>query len=181
MLVQSSNPKGIDVSIQALQTKMFTYLSTLWSLDVLSPDYSCYDRCYRNQTKDGLVPEVWNGNDYKQVFFDDKTKVQSFFDLSPNIQVNSNGNNVASVYLIFMVNLEIKGKNIRPDEEIRQDVQSFLSSNPFGFNLNSISIGLDNVFSDFNASKIKYRDMNPLHCFKFTLEKTYNHKDHICP
>lgn len=181
MLNQSINPKGIDVSIQAFQAKMFTYLTTLWSIDTLAPDYQSYDRCYRNQLKDGLVPEVFTGNGYKQVLFDDKLKVQSFFDIGNRITTNEDGSNECEVYLIFMLNLEkLKGKGIRPDEEVRQDIQGFLNSSYFGFNLKQIVLGIDNVFSDFDSTKIKYRDMQPLHCIKFIFDKTYSFKEHIC-
>lgn len=181
MLVQAPNPKGIDKSLQQLQSKMYTHLTALWSLDALSPDYQCYDRCFRNQTKEGLVPEIYSTNGYKQVLFDDKHKVQSFFDIDSRINVNSDGSNNVEVYLIFMLNLEkLKGKGIRPDELVRQEIQTFLDNNYFGFILKSITLGLDNVFSEFNSTKIKYRDMQPLHCLKFTFDKTYSFKDHIC-
>lgn len=179
MLSQSPSPKGIDKSLQDFQSKMYTYLCTLWGLDSLSVDYNCFDRCFRNQNKEGIVPEIYTSNGYKQVLFDDKCKVVSFFDIGSTISVDLS--NEAEVHLIFMANLEkLKGKGLRPDEEFRQDIQTFLDSGYFGFNLNQITLGLDNVFNEYATTRIKYRDMNPLHCVRFTFSKTYSFKDHVC-
>ena len=182
MLIKSANPKGIDYSIQQLQADLYAFLIDRWTLDGLSPDYTCYDRCYRNQTKDGIIPEVFTGKGYKEVLFDDKVKVLSFFDIENSItyDTDNNGNRV-NVSLLFMVNLKkLKGDNIRPDEEVRQDVQTFLQHEKYGFMLNGIEIGLENVFANFQSLRIKYRDLNPLHCFRFNFTKVYRFTDHVC-
>ena len=175
MIVQAPSPVGIDFKLQKFQTDLHSHLISGWGLDsVLATDYACYDRCYRNQTKDGFIPEVYQSSgNYKEVALDDKVKAISFFGLGNSIDYDTNSNiNVADVHLIFMVNLEsIKGSG-RLDEAVRQDVQKFLQHELYGFRLQNITIGIDNVFTEYAgfASRLKFRDLNPFHLFRFDFE-----------
>lgn len=184
MLIQAPNPVGIDYKLQQFQTKMHSYLITKWGLSLTSAnDYKCYDRCYRNQTKEGFKPEVYDQNgSYTDLLFNDNVKVQSFFGIGNTLNYSQpNKANDADVHLIFMVNLEkLKNTKTRPDEEVRQDIQSFLVHSHFRFILTSIQIGIDTVFSDYSAVTVKYRDMQPLHCFRFNFDNLYTFSDHEC-
>lgn len=186
MIVQSPTPCGIDISIQEFQNKLHTGLVTAWSLDSVSEkEYLCYDRCYRNQTKNGFIPEVYNGrNEYKQVLFNDKVKVLSFFGIGNSSEYNQFEQlNTTDVHLIFFVNLKaIKGGTGRLDEEVRQDVQSICNREANGLILTSIEIGIDNILSEYSGASdlMKYRDLNPYHAFRFNFSLTYDFKDHTC-
>lgn len=183
MLVQAPSPKGIDYKLQQFQTRLHTHLITQWALDTLAPDYTCYDRCYRNQNKNGFIPEVYHQNgSYKEVAVDDKVKALSFFGMGEVVDYNTdNNNNTADVHLIFCVDLKkLKGGTARPDEEVRQDVQTFLQHEYFGMMLQGIEIGIDNVFREYTGLRVKFRDMQPLHCFRFNFRFTYRFSDHEC-
>lgn len=185
MIIQAPSPVGIDFKLQKLQSDLHAHLISQWSLNAnLSTDYACYDRCYRNQTKNGFTPEVYQSNgNYKEVLFDDKVKAFSFFGVGNNIEYKADSNgNIVDVHLIFMVNLEsLKGSG-RKDEEARQDVQLFLQHELYGFQLKGIQIGIDNVFNEYSGfePKIKYRDLNPFHCFRFNFTTLYHFTDHQC-
>lgn len=183
MLVQAPNPRGIDFKLQKFQTNLHTHLISKWVLDANAPDYTCYDRCYRNQNKNGFIPEVYTQNgDYKEVAVNDNVKVLSFFGMGPTVTYLTESNlNQSEVHLIFCANLKkVKATNSRPDEAIRQDVQDFLQHEYFGFLLNSIEIGIDNVFSEYSGLQIRYKDLQPFHCFRFNLAVTYPFNDHQC-
>lgn len=183
MLIQSPNPKGIDVKLQKFQRDLHTHLIAKWGLDANSNDYTCYDRCYRNQKANGFIPEVYNQNgSYTDVVFNDNIKALSFFGLGNSIEyLMSNHSNVASVHLIFCVDLKkLKGGVTRPDEEVRQDVQLFAYLKKYSFIPTSIEIGIDNVFTEYNALQVNYKDLQPFHCFRFNFDVTYPFKDHVC-
>jgi hypothetical protein len=58
----------------------------------------------------------------------------------------------------------------------------FLQHGLYGTQLRQIILGIDNVFSDYPGflNSVKYRDMNPYHCFRFDLDRIYNFTDHKC-
>lgn len=184
MLIKAPSPKGIDYKLQKYQTDLHTFLINRWGLTSgLATDYLCYDRCYRNQNKNGFIPEVYNQNgSYSDVAFNDKVKVLSFFGLGNTIEHNMrNHANNAKVHLIYCVNLKkLKGGVTRPDEETRQDVQYFTTLKKYGFNLESIDIGIDQVFLEYTGLRVNYRDLQPFHCFRFNFNVLYSYDDHEC-
>lgn len=179
MLNQRTDITGIDVLITKYQTKLHTYLCTLWGLDTLSPsEYLCYDRCYRTQSKNGYIPEVFNGTDYKEVLLNDNSKVLSFFGIGNTI-TQSNETMSANVHLIFFVNLK-RVFNAYKDETARQNIIQFASKGDYGFKFESIVIGLDNVLTEYNGSKLNFKDLNPYHIFRLNFTINYNLNKHIC-
>lgn len=179
MIIQRTDITGIDVLITKYQNKLHSYLCTEWSLDTLSPsDYLCYDRCYRNQTKNGFIPEVLNGNDYKEVLLNDNTKVLSFFGVGNNIS-QSNEQMTANIHLLFFIDLQ-KVFGGRYDETARQNVMQFATKGDYGFKVDSIQIGIDNVLSEYNGSKLAYKDLQPYHIFRLNFTVNYNINKHIC-
>lgn len=180
MLIQAPSPKGIDFRLQKYQTDLHTFLLDLWGID--TNDYRCYDRCYKNENKNGFIPEVYNQNgSYSEISIDDKHKVTSFFGMGSKVDYSSENNlNTADVHLIFVANLaKLKSTTARPDEEIRQDVQNFAQHELYGFLLEGIDNGIE-VFSEYTGLKIKYRDMQPLHCFRLNFKVSYPFNDHQC-
>jgi len=169
---------GIDIPIQQLQDWLYPKLLTKWGLN--DSNFNMYGRAYRNQTEDGYTPEVYIGNnEYKEVYFDDTLSASAFFGLGEDTQIANGTSVTAPVYLIFMVDLsKIKYGNTRNDEEARVDVEQLVMKAGFGFTLTDVILGIDNVFSEYagwrKSDGIKYRDQQPLHCFRLNFKCLYS-------
>lgn len=168
---------GVDIPIQKLQTVLYDKLKPIWGYT--DQNFTMFGRAYRNQTQDGYTPEVYVGrNEYNDSYFDDKLFGSAFFGLGELEKVDK-GNTIADIYLIFMVNLaKIKPGATRNDEEARVDVEQICLSRDFGFYLNGIVTGIDQVFKEYSGYKqtngIKFRDTHPFHCFRLNFKLNYN-------
>lgn len=182
-LITKISPSGIDIPIQKFQTVMYGVLNGKWGTGDNS--FNCHGRAYRNQTADGYVPDVFQGAattgeiEYKEVLFDDTLKALCFFSVGESTKYDT-GSTVAKVGLIFMVNVPQLKPGIvhRGDEEIRRDVELFCTGRRNGFTMTGFETGIDNVFREFSGWRkttgIKYRDMQPLHCFRINFDLLYN-------
>jgi hypothetical protein len=177
MNVTKQSVTGIDIPIQKFQTVLYNALKAKWPVDDTS--FTMYGRAYRNQTSDGYVPEVYKSKDeYNDSYFDDTLKASAFFGLGEVTKVN-NGDVVANVFLIFMVNLDkVKPATTRNDEEVRIDVEQVILAPLNGFNLTGVITGIDQVFKEYSGYKavigVKFRDMQPWHCFRLNFQVQYN-------
>jgi hypothetical protein len=184
MLFLKTAPVGVDIPIQKLQLYLHEKLLAKWGLQ--NVDYEAYGRCYRNQKEDGYVAEVYvGGNEYKEVYLDDRISVLSFFGLSGDIEFEVT--NTADVHLIFWVNIKRLYPAIthRADEEVRKDVQELVQKKMYGFTLTEVRLGIERVHQEYrgtimaaqaNLDTLKYRDMHPFHCFRFDLKLLYDIK-----
>jgi len=171
MLFLKENPIGIDIPIQNFQRFLHRKLCETWK----TSEYESYGRAYKNQTKKGgYIPEVYNGKDYKEVLFNDKTHALSFF-IVGDVQKELMQQREADVALIFCVNVQKLKPNIthRADEEVRINVIELCDLRQFSFDMISVITGIKSVFAEFDISQIKYRDMNPLHCFRLNFKLKY--------
>ena len=168
MLHLKDKPTGIDISIQRFQSFLHKKLSAKWG------DFECYGRAYRNQKGNGYIPEIYDGGNYKEVFFDDKISALSFFNVS-DVQKELMSQREADVSLIFCVNIQKLKPNIkhRADEEVRLDVIEICELNQFTFDMISVVTGIKSVFNEFDINQIKYRDLHPLHCFRINFKLKY--------
>lgn len=181
-LITKISPVGIDVPIQSFQTWLYGALSGKWPVN--SSSFNCHGRAYRNQTADGYTPEVFSGlattggKDYEEVMFNDTLKALCFFSVGEQAKYDT-GTTVAKIGLIFMVNVPQLKPTIlhRGDEEIRRDVELLCAGKRFGFTMTGFETGIDNVFREFSGWRksdgIKYRDMQPLHCFRINFDLLY--------
>ena len=175
-LYVKNNPKGIDVPLQHFQTFLFGQLKTKWNLS--DADFNCHGRAYKNYDKGNYVPEVFTkGNDYQEVFFDDRLKVLSFF-LVGDAQKYAKGM-TAPVSMIFMVNVPGLKTSIvhRADEEIRLDVEKLVTQKRNSFTYTGTETGLNNVFKEFTGwkkSSVSTSDTHPRHCFRINFSLLYN-------
>lgn len=179
-LVQRTAPEGIDKRIDSLQKQLFSSLKTKWNL--ADARYNCHPRCYRNQGAGGdYVAELKvSGNDYNETWTNDMVDVTSFFGLGVDEQVAVDNMMTANIHLIFFVDLSaIKPGDDRNDSEARTDVQSVIDTagQSLGFTLQRVSTGLDNCLKEYPGSRkddgLKYRDMHPLHVFRFDMQLNY--------
>jgi hypothetical protein len=172
MLYLKENPQGIDIPIQNLQKYIYRKLLKIWN--ITDSKYLCCGRSYRNQTDKSYIPEIYMGNgEYKDAFFDDTVSAVSFFSMNEKTDIKML-EMTNTVSLIFCVNIkELKsGIQHMADEEVRLDVME--NVNVFGFSLVSIDTGIDNVFREYDKTRIKFRDIYPLHCFRLNLKIQYS-------
>lgn len=167
---------GIDIPIQKFQQVLYAKLKPVWGYD--DTQFNGYGRAYRNQTIDGYTPEVYKANgEYNDSYFDDTLWGSSFFGLGETQKVNDDV--TAQVFVIFMVNLDkVKPGTTRNDEEVRIDVEQIALKRYNGFILAGVITGIDQVFKEYSGYKavrgIKFRDMQPWHCFRLNFNVTYN-------
>lgn len=182
MVIQKTNPKGIDLVIQNYQGLLHTYLLKKWGLEGdKSNQYECYGRAYRNRKGAGYVAEVYTaGNEYKEVHHDDRLAALSFFGESERIEDGK-----AEIHLVFFVNLtKIKPAILhRADEEAHNDVIQFALKGYQGFEFISLEQWSENVLREYpgtlsnlqvNAGSDSVKiDLHPYHCFRINLNLLY--------
>ena len=180
MLLTKTSPVGIDIPLQRFQTWLHNQLAAKWQLSNDDPSFKCYGRCYRNQTTDGYIAENYEGNgNYAEVYFDDRLKAISFFGITPTERFEI-GAQLTEVHLIFFVDLKkLKPEiNHRADEEVQKDILNAAGNGKYGFNLTSISTGIENVLREYPGSRrddrLKYMDMSPRHCFRLNFSLNYH-------
>ena len=177
MNVTKTNPVGIDIPLQKLQTLLHGKLITAWDLSGTPMDYQCYGRCYRNKTDNGYVAEYFTGieNKYQEVYFDSQYKAISFFGIGQEM-TEDKGFLKGDVHLVFFVDLAKLKPAIdhRADEEVRKDVIAAIGGNNYGFNFTGIELSLENVLQEYPGSRrddrLKYIDMHPIHCFRINFD-----------
>lgn len=176
MLIERTTT-GIDYPISQLQAYLHTKLVGLgW----LENGYYAYPRCYRNNTKDGYIPEVFDQvkNNYTQLYVNDKITALSFFGIGDDIEIDSAIQNTADVHLIYIVDLsKLQPGNPREDEKVRLQVFKLVTRAAWGFELTDQVLGWDNVFSEYEGflkDQERFRDMHPFHVFRFNFKLRYN-------
>lgn len=173
MLVQKTNPTGIDIEIARIQSKVWNYLTNTagWT------NYNSYERAYKNPKDNGnkIIPEVYTGyGEYCEVFFNDNASAESYFvtnDTRPFSEVFS-----ADVGYIFQVNLEELYPSIdhRADEEAHKDVYLALVSAVSEQKILNLAESIDDVYRGFYVDQTRFDDMHPCHVFRFNF--TINHE-----
>lgn len=187
MLITKTNPVGIDVAIQQLQTFLHKHLVSKWGLTGDDdPLYKCYGRADRNKKDSGYVAEVYTGGlggvDYTDVYWDDSLKAISFF--GTGSKTTFEVKNKVEVHLVFFVNVAKLKPSVahRADEEVRNEIQQLFGNTLHGFSLESIELWLENVLREYPGSRRDQRlivvDMQPVHCFRLNLTLLY--KPSIC-
>ncbi len=177
----------MDRPIQKFQTRLYAAIKDHFCFE--DGDYESYGRVYRNQAQDGYIPEAYNTKgEYKEVLLDDTNKLQSFFGIGERSQTEAT-TQVTPVHLVFHADLckIYSAEDIphRPDEELRTTLLNIIRHKMGnGFKLLNMETGIDNVFREYNGTRIKsgmkYRDMHPLHCFRFNFELTHHPEDDDC-
>lgn len=179
MIALKTNPAGVDEKIQRLQKKFYEILVSKWSMN--ADRYNCYGRCYRNQTDaNDFAAEVFDGKDYTEVYFNDTVSAVSFFGIGPESRIDAGNMITADVHILFFVNLaEIKPGVERNDEEARIDVQSIIDKYgmAYGWIITKQTIGIDKILTEYPGTRrsdgLRFRDLHPLHCFRFDTQIFY--------
>jgi hypothetical protein len=188
-LITIPSPVGMDLYIQALQTKLHDELVVKWAL-LDTTKYHAYGRCYRNKKDAGYVAEVFKDNkEYDDVYWNDKVFAVSFFGISGPIKRSVKSE--VQIHFVMFANLSelslrnTNGETIthRGDEELRQQVTGIIGRFSNGFRLDSTEFGIENVLREYPGSYrdkgLKNVDMHPVHCFRLNLNLIYDHNK-IC-
>ncbi len=173
-LILKNSPVGVDKSIDTIQKALYTELVTngTWT------NYESYHRAYRNETKNGIKPEVFtgNGNDYADVYMDDKFTVTSFFLVDNETEIEEDMF-TSDISVIFQVNLN-KLYTTAPhrfDEEFRYQIVKIFRGLNGTFSFNSITTSIDGVYSGLDTEQVKLNDTHPCHVVRYELTANYTH------
>lgn len=179
-LITKLNPIGVDVPIDKIQNDLYTALVTngTWS------NYESYHRAYKNETRDGIRPEVFRGrtgtakneNSYKDVFMDDDFNVTSFFLVPDEIPVTDGSIHTPTISIIFQANLPKLYPNAphRFDSEFHSDVINVLRTLPGDYRYIGIHTSIDDVYTGLDTSKVKWDDMQKFHIVRFEVQVEYS-------
>lgn len=159
----STNTVGIDTVLKSFQEDLYA------SLIKFLTNVEGYGRVYKNELKEGgAVPEWYNeteGN-YKEMYLDSKKEVAFYFIVGENHESEDGSYFTAPLKVVFIFNLSKVNTPNRADAEAQKiAVSSIKKDVEIAFDINGIEIGIDNVFSGFNTSKIAFDNMQPFHIF----------------
>jgi hypothetical protein len=190
MLNLKTNPNGIDIQIQELQTILYNNLKIIWGIND-EIQYESFGRVYKNKNESGYVPEVFissliSGNtSYREVYFDlTNNSVVSFFSISDSIKYDIE-KTVANISIIFILNIAKLKPTIqwRADEEIKNDIIKQIKisivnySKTYKMLITGFETGFKNVFKEFsgiiNNDTLTYMDIHPIFNFKVNMTTNY--------
>lgn len=169
-LNQKILPVGIDRAIDEFQSFIYS--------GVGFANWECYPRIYMNPTAKGRFPEYYVSNgEYKEVLYDDKFKVTSFFLVSESRPINDDGIVEVEVALIVQADLKKLFPLIphRADEEL--NILFHNQSNDYvnnrDFRLISVENGIKKVYAEFDQSLSKFDDMSNQYLARFNYRVRY--------
>lgn len=164
---------GLDRIIKIIQTELSNGLEWLGTFDV-------YGKIQPTERDGKLIPECYvSGVDYKDVFNDDRKSAIIGFDLISRT-IDKNKVN-ATLDVIFTVDLtKIYGNVLRDDERSVKEAKEVLYRSKMVNSVNGIKTGIKDVFSRYDQSKIKHRDMQPFFVFSININCNYYDNDGNC-
>lgn len=163
-----NSPKGIDQTIQKIQTYLFDNLN--WG------DIEVYGRVYKNpsETK-GLMLEAYIGNnEYKDVFTNDSKNANIFF-IEDDVHTSTEGIKFTNkLKIVFMVNLKKAYPNILHRADMEAEMKAIeLIRKKAGFSFEKVEKGIKQCLGEYYTESVKLQDMHPYHIFSITGEITY--------
>lgn len=168
------NPVNEDEAIDKIQVALYNGLVTngTWT------NYESYHRAYKNETPEGIRPEIFRGtakgSDYWDSFMNDDFNATSFFLVDTPISVE-NGMHTANISIIFQVNLE---KLYPPaphlfDAEMHMQIEAILSKLDGTFTYIDTYTSINEVYDGLDTSKVQWDDMQKFHVVRFEIEAKY--------
>jgi hypothetical protein len=169
---------GIDAAIKRIQSEVYAELISRWSL-TRNPSnrINGYGRVYKNPKDFSKVPEAYVGKrEYEDVFYDDNADANFFFLVSDDSSSTDEMVFTNSVKVVFCMDLEkcISGKD-RMDALAHKDAVELLRNitSSGRYVINGYETGLENIFSGYSTTGIKYDDLQPYHCFAVKIMLNY--------
>lgn len=163
---------GIDAVIEKVKASLYAKLEEKFP----SADIDGFGRVHRNRKEGGLVPEFRVGNEYTDVFLDDRKDVVFSFVTSEDSSTEDEFVFVNEVKLSFFLNLEkLYGQYL--DAKAHEDLVSIVRSIARErYTITGIEVGVENVFEGFDVEQVKFGGIAPWHCFGINLDLYYNLK-----
>lgn len=182
MLVLKSEAIGVDFIIDKMQKVLHSKLNTFFT------DWNSYHRSYKNpKNVDGrnvIIPEVYTeAGEYKECYFDDIVAMSSFFIVSDSRVVSNSGLYLCDISIIFQTKLNEVFPDIlhRADEELIIKITDAINKTIFRKYLNAIKTGINEVYSEFDKTQIKYDDMSYYHVCRFDFKDvSYSPNEKCC-
>lgn len=176
-LVLNPTPIGVDLVIDRIQKKIYLNNVTngTWT------NYQSYHRAYKNETPDGIRPEIFTGNgnnEYHDAFTNDDFCVTSFFLVPDDATDIVDGQIInTTISIIFQVNLEQLYPNApkRFDEEFKNEVVNSLKNLGFYYEFSGVFTSLDDVYAGLDISKVQWDDMHRRHVVRFEVDVNYRY------
>lgn len=174
-LVQKISPIDVDSIIDTHQAYLFSQISISGLTN--STEWESMPRVYKNPWKRGKLPELYlGGGEYREVFYDDRFKMTSFYVVG---DTRSIGEGLVQVDISLIVQADIEkiypSISHRADEELNNVFVS--ASEHFSgadeFTLNGVVNGVENVYSEFLTDGVKLDDMSNQYVVRFNYEAQY--------
>jgi hypothetical protein len=166
-IFRKTNPIGKDHPIDRLQ--LYLYNNTSFA------NHDSHHRAYKNikgKNDDSLVPERYDvDGEYKDLYYNDNLNVLSFFLSSDEVTNNEDRAYLTDLSIIYEVNLKELYPTIthRADEEFVNDILYWIDRSNFGFKIESITTGVNNVYSGLNTVLPKLDDIGKRFVVRFNL------------
>ena len=170
-LIQKIEPVGIDRVIDLIQVDLFNGLA--WD-SLPNVTYEANHRAYKNETSDGIIPEIYDGKkEYREIYFDDNVSASSFFLVDDSRTGDKKYSIIVSI--IFQLKLDKIFPLIthRADEEAHRDVLDVLERNPTQAKITALITGIANVYPGLKIDQVRFDNMQPFHVFRVDMEVNY--------
>lgn len=200
MLITVPYAYGLDYHVKFLATRLYQWLIPLSGLTGTPDLYRAYDRVYRNNDRDGYIPEYFGNDKYTDgtgstakggMFFESSLAMLSYFGSVDPIKKETNGDYTAKCELMFFVDLSkitpagiTDAQGQRLDDVFVNSVINFIQFNGCTWTIKDVIKDVDKVLDKYSGEQKRNtlsRDMQPKFCFKVVLEIHYNPNLHVSP
>jgi hypothetical protein len=165
-LTQKTSPKGIDVVIDEIQTRLSTAIS--WT------NFNSYPRIYKEEIDGKVMPMLYTGSkEYQDVFTNDGINGSLFFYPEDTRGAINNGYfNDVTLSMIVQLDLGTLYPTIthRADEEAHNDILLELAKISPTIKIISLVTGLKNVYSEFDTTQTQFDDISKFHVFRIDMK-----------
>jgi len=159
------NTTGLDCVIKQIQCDTYDAFTGYWgSIDL-------FGRVYKNPKKDkGIIPEVFEGHDYREILLDDKKRGHIFFidgDEHKNIDEGLFQTELKAVFILNLNRVTNASKIERRDELVEKQAYQNLNKYAPNFRIMSLQKTIPLVFQGFDLKRMRFDDMHPYHVFAY--------------
>lgn len=162
---------GLETRIKEFQNYLNTKLASYWSGEI-----EIYGLVYKNERDGIIVPEAYKGTgirnkEYESIFIDDRVACTIGFLITDRALLPYR---TATLDIIFSLQIDkIYSTTTRDSERALLQAEKIIESFGGVGNVLDLKEGIEDVFSEFDTSKIKNRDMHPWYVFSFSVELNY--------
>lgn len=160
-ITRRTSPTGIDEVVDNIQVRLYNNLS-------FPSSFNIFDRAYKTESDNGVKLERYvGGNEYKDVFVNDKTAGHIVFYLNEKSDVKASAiNGTLSVFCFADLSECYPSVIHRADQELHRDLYTVLRS----YHITNITHGIDAL----RGYNVKFQDIHPWHVCRFDLKLNYS-------